>query len=220
MRSVRSLFCGLLLALLGTGVAQAQTTLYTSAPMSGAGSCLSPTGTEAATDITTPAGTAYQITSASVGVNDFAATASQLTVSVYSDASGAPGASVATLGTAALSGAGSVTLNVTPAAPVALTASTRYWIVVSTNSTGACDVGWHFGSSPSGLFTHSADANLAGGTWSSNPGANFEVSLLGVPVTPGTGTAVAVPTLSEWTLLLLAALLGLMAIRQTRRRSR
>ena len=216
MRLVRSLFCALLLGLLGSGSAFAQ--LYSSTSV-GPGSCLSPAGTNAATDITTPAGTAYQITSATVSIRD-AAAGSQLTVSVYSDAGGAPGASVAPLGTVLLTGAGATTLTVTPGGPVPLTPGTRYWIVVSTNSAGACNVSWDFGTGPAGTFTHAADATYpVGGPWTPNPGANFATTLAGGPVGAGAGGATtAVPTLSQWALLLLGGLLALVAFRQTRRR--
>lgn len=162
MRSVRSLFCGLLLALLGTGAVQAQTTLYQSSPSTGS-SCLSPTGQNAATEVTTPASPTYQISSVTLNVTSFSA--SNLVVSLYSDASGLPGSPVAALGTATLGTGGAAPVTLTPTTPVALSASTRYWIVASTNGTGNCDIAWNFGTAPtSSPLTHTDDATTSSGS--------------------------------------------------------
>lgn len=156
MRSVRSLFCGLLLALLGTGAVQAQTTLYQSSPSTGS-SCLSPNGQNAATEVTTPASPTYQISSVTLNVTSFSA--SNLVVSLYSDASGLPGSTVAALGTATLGTGGAAPVTLTPSTPIALSASTRYWIVASTDGNGTCDIAWNFGTSPtSSPLTHTDDA--------------------------------------------------------------
>ena len=219
MRSVRSLFCGLLLALLGTGAVQAQTTLYQSSPSTGS-SCLSPTGQNAATEVTTPASPTYQISSVTLNVTSFSA--SNLVVSLYSDASGLPGSPVAALGTATLGTGGAAPVTLTPTTPVALSASTRYWIVASTNGTGNCDIAWNFGTAPtSSPLTHTDDATTPpAGPWALNNGANFAITVTGSTVTaPSAPGAIApVPTLSQWALILLSGVLGLVAVGFSRRR--
>ncbi|MEZ5642455.1 MAG: IPTL-CTERM sorting domain-containing protein [Burkholderiaceae bacterium] len=221
MRALALRFWGVVLALLLGSSAFAQTTLYTTLPANPSGGPCFGNGNLAAVEIATPAGSTYQIGSAQVAMHHAGDGTASFTVTVYSDNAGTPGTAVATIGTAAGHGVGTQDVySLTPATPISLSPSTNYWIVASSTSTDSCAFGWTYpASAPSGVFSYVAEAQYFSGSWQNRTGQHFALELLG-PGAAAAAVAVAVPTLSEWALLLLAALLGMMAIRQTWRRSR
>ncbi len=216
-RSIASWLVGLC-ALFALGVAQAQTVLYTTLPAAPNGGACFGAGNLAVVEMSTPAGAAYQINDATVRMHHAADAAASFTVGVYTDNAGVPGTLVGTLGTAAGHGLGTMDpYTLTPAAPIALAASTNYWVVASSSSANGCAFGWTGpGSAPSGVFTYVTERQYFGGTWNNRAGAHQALELRGAPVAPPAGIA-PVPTTSQWVLGLMASLMLFAAVRRLRR---
>ena len=216
-RSMASWLVGLC-ALFALGVAQAQTVLYTTLPAAPNGGPCFGAGNLAAVELATPAGAPYQIGSATVRMHHYQDATASFTVGVYTDNAGVPGTLVGSLGTYAGNGLGTQDLyTLTPAAPIALAASTNYWVVASSASANGCAFGWtQSGSAPSGVFTYVTERQYFGGAWNDRAGADLALELRGATIAPPVGIA-PVPTTSEWVLGLMATLMLFAAVRRLRR---
>ena len=206
-----------LLVLSSMGVVHAQI-LYSTLPADPDGGPCFGGGNLAAVEMATPTGAPYQINGATVRMHHADDAAASFTVAVYTNNAGVPGTLVGTVGTAAGNGLGTMDLyNLTPASPIALSASTNYWVVASSASANGCAFGWTFGASaPSGVFTYVTERQYFGGTWNDRAGDHQALELRGATVAPPVGIA-PVPTTSEWVLGLMATLMLFAAVRRLRR---
>ena len=206
-----------LLVLSSMGVVHAQI-LYSTLPADPDGGPCFGGGNLAAVEMATPTGAPYQINGATVRMHHADDAAASFTVAVYTNNAGVPGTLVGTVGTAAGNGLGTMDLyNLTPASPIALSASSNYWVVASSTSADTCAFGWTFNAStPSGIFTYVAETQFFGGSWDDRTGEHFALELNGQVVAPA-GSIAPVPTLSEWALVLMLSLVAFMAARRLRR---
>lgn len=206
-----------LLVLSSMGVVHAQI-LYSTLPADPDGGPCFGGGNLAAVEMATPTGAPYQINGATVRMHHADDAAASFTVAVYTNNAGVPGTLVGTVGTAAGNGLGTMDLyNLTPASPIALSASTNYWVVASSTSADTCAFGWTFNAStPSGIFTYVAETQFYGGSWSDQTGDYFALQLDGALVAAG-GSIAPVPTLSELGLALLLLMVATVAARRLRR---
>jgi len=219
MLTKRKFFASLALALglLSLGTAQAQTVLYSTLPANPNGGPCFGAGNLAMVEVSTPAGTPYQISDATVRMHHASDAAASFTVGVYTDNAGVPGTLVGTLGTATGNGLGTMDLYaLTPASPIALAASTNYWVVASSTSANGCAFGWtESGSAPSGVFSYVNERQFFGGSWNERAGDHFALDLQGVAAAP-VATVAPVPTLSQWATGLLLVLMLLITMRRLR----
>ena len=203
------------LALSASG-AWSQTVLYTTLPAPGYGGPCFGGGRLAAVEVLTPAGAPYQINSATVRMHHADDTAASFSLGVYTDNAGAPGTLVAAIGTAAGNGLGTFDqYSLTPAAPIALAPATNYWVVASSASADDCAFGWTSGASaPSGLFSYVTEAQFLPPAWVGRPDARQALQLDGATATPA--AVAAVPTLSEWAMLLMLSSVLVVGMRRLR----
>ena len=206
-----------LLVLSSMGVVHAQI-LYSTLPADPDGGPCFGGGNLAAVEMATPTGAPYQINGATVRMHHADDAAASFTVAVYTNNAGVPGTLVGTVGTAAGNGLGTMDLyNLTPASPIALSASTNYWVVASSASANGCAFGWtQSGSAPRGVFTYVTERQYFGGAWNDRAGADLALELRGATIAPPVGIA-PVPTTSEWVLGLMATLMLFAAVRRLRR---
>jgi PEP-CTERM motif-containing protein len=131
---------------------------------------LSGTETDWANEFVTASGSAVSLTDVEVVLGQLTGTTDTVTAFLYSNNSGKPNASLATLGTVTPPAAAVETF--TPSS-VILQPSTQYWIVL-VNNHGGFFAGWQTATSAAGVgVTGEAHAFWTGAAWSNEPDATF-----------------------------------------------
>jgi len=136
---------------------------------------LSGTETDWASEFATASGSAVSLTDVEVVLGQLTGTTDTVTAFLYSNNSGKPNASLATLGTVTPPAAATVE-TFTPSS-VILQPSTQYWIVLVDNHTGFF-AGWQTATSAAGVgVTGESHSFWTGAAWSNEPNATFNSTI-------------------------------------------
>lgn len=218
---LKNKFAAALLLLSTTGLAFGQTALLTTvSDFTDGGPCIGNSGlgpANPAVVVATPAGGSIQVGSFKARIHSVEAD-TPISFQLHISNSGIPGDFVGTLGSITTLGSDTYELyTMTLASPIPLAPETEYMIVASSEIQNSCAAGWSYAdTAPTGVISYIGTRHLYEGSWIDRED-NVQLELQGVAAPRPVVTAV--PTLGEWSLVLLGLAAAGAGARQLRRRS-